>query len=132
MIQEFVKRTTCNDQYVLSLVKKKAIERQYHTYFQWGGDNANQFLSLFGEDFKKKLDKEIKNNEELKASIKVFLELGAIRNRLVHVNFAIHPLDKTAEEIYKMYQKSIIFINFLDRHFKTGVSEGVDNQGERI
>ncbi|WP_414565474.1 MULTISPECIES: HEPN domain-containing protein [unclassified Anabaena] len=117
MLQEFVKRTTQNDKYIVSLVKKKAIERQYHTYFQWNGNNANQFFSLFGEEFKIKLQGQIDDNDALKTSVKAFLELGETRNKLVHLNFANYPLEKTAEEIYQMYQKSLVFIDFLDNQF---------------
>lgn len=117
MIQQFVEQVSQNNQYVVSLVKKKAIERQYHTYFQWGCNNANSFFSLFGQDFKDTLTKEINNDETLKSSVKAFLELGETRNKLVHLNFASYPLDKTAEEIYRMYQDSLVFVNFLSKKF---------------
>src|SRR5262245_33977548 len=37
---------------VPSLVKNKAVSRQYHTWFDWKTRNANTFYSMFGEDFK--------------------------------------------------------------------------------
>jgi hypothetical protein len=117
MIQEFVEKVSENNQYVVSLVKKKAIERQYHTYFDWDGSNANQFFSLFGQAFKDKLKQEIDKDETLKSSVKAFLELGKTRNKLVHLNFASFYFEKTAEEIYKMYQESLVFVNFLRNNF---------------
>jgi coenzyme F420-reducing hydrogenase alpha subunit len=123
MVQEFVERATQNDKYIVALVKKKAIERQYHTYFQWDGNNANTFFSLFGEEFKEKLKKEIDTDEILKSSVKAFLELGATRNKLVHLNFASYPLDKTAEEIFTLYKTALVFINFLNKHFNYSNTE---------
>lgn len=52
MVQTFIERKTQNDECIISIVKQKAIERQYHTYFDWNGRNANQFFSLFGNTFK--------------------------------------------------------------------------------
>src|SRR5262245_44428056 len=60
-----VTRKTDNDSLLISFMKKKAIERQYHTYFNWDGKNANQFLGLFGEDFKERLSKEIRDSDTL-------------------------------------------------------------------
>src|SRR5690242_14235303 len=50
-VLEFVVERTNSDDSILSLVKTKAIERQYHTFFQWDGKNANSFFSMFGEHF---------------------------------------------------------------------------------
>jgi len=43
MIKSFVSRNS-NDEKVLFFVSNKAIARQYHTYFDWGKNNINQFL----------------------------------------------------------------------------------------
>lgn len=72
---------------VLEFVKNKAIERQYHTYFDWDRSNANRFFGLFGSGFKEYMNKKVQASEQLAASIKAFVELGSIRNQLVHQNF---------------------------------------------
>lgn len=112
-----VVRKTENDVLLISFVKKKAIERQYHTYFDWSGKNANQFLGLFGSDFKDQVGKHIKDTEGLSDAVKAFLELGDTRNELVHLNFANYPMEKTAEEIYTLYRKAIAFVDYLVRQF---------------
>lgn len=121
MIQAFIDRKTQSDEYVISIVKKKAIERQYHTYFSWRDwekGNANSFFALFGESFKKKVEQEIKDND-LKLSVKAFLEIGNERNKLVHQNFADCGVEKTAEEVYNLYQQANLFVDFLDQHFNS-------------
>lgn len=120
MVQSFVERKTSNDECVTSIVKQKAIERQYHTYFswkEWQKGNANTFFGLFGESFKEQRAKEIKEDDNLKNAVRAFLELGNERNKLVHQNFADCTIEKTAEEVYGLYQNAIVFLEFLNQHF---------------
>jgi hypothetical protein len=94
----------------MSIIKQKAISRQYHTNFDWDKSNANKFFTLFGTEFKAKMNNQIKENAELDKSIKAFLEIGNERNKMVHQNFAEITIEKTAEEIYKLYQTSLLFV----------------------
>lgn len=119
---DFIETKTSNNIKAVNLLKKKAIGQNYHTFFAWGekndpnkpGKNANVFFSMFGDDFKNEVQKVIKNNEDLDKSIKSFLEIGHLRNILVHSNFAAFNFDnKTPEEIYTMHNDSIRFIDFI-------------------
>ncbi len=123
----FVKVSTNDNLKIINLLKKKAIGGNYHTFFAWGeknnpdkpGKNANVFFSLFGDDFKIEVKETINNNIELSDSIKSFLEIGHLRNILVHSNFAAYNLDnKTTEEIYELHKKSVCFIEFLREKLK--------------
>lgn len=109
-IISFVEERVGRRNLLLHFLKNKAIERQYHTYFAWDRRNANQFFGLFGSEFKEFMDKETENNPQLIEAIKAFLELGEIRNKLVHQNFVIFPLEKTAEEIYLLYREALPFV----------------------
>ena len=124
LLVEFVTQKANSDIRVLSFFKKKAIEMKYHTYFNWGekynpekpGKNANMFFSLFGEDFKKKTEEIINNSPELNTAMKAFLEIGHLRNILVHSNFATYNFDnKTTEEIVTLYRKGLLFIDFIQK-----------------
>ncbi len=119
---EFVSNKSNNNSMAVNLFKKKAISMQYHSYFSWGeknnpdkpGKNANQFFALFGDDFKKEVEEEIKIKSELEQSVKAFLEIGHLRNIMVHSNFAAYYIDnKTAEEIFELYGKAIPFITYI-------------------
>lgn len=108
---QFAKSQSGDNELIISIIKQKAVSRQYHTYFDWDkATNANKFFSLFGEDFKNKMIKKVKDNPKLDHSIKSFLEIGQERNKMVHQNFAEIVIDKTTEEIYKLYQSSLFFI----------------------
>jgi len=121
---DFVSKQTKNNVKAVSFLKKKAIGMQYHTYFKWGEKdnpdrpekNANTFFALFGDEFKQEIETEIRGNNELEMSVKAFLEIGHLRNILVHSNFATYNLDnKTADEIFKLYQKALPFIDFFQK-----------------
>lgn len=120
---QLVSRETNNNSLVINFFKKKAVCMQYHTYFTWGkkdepnkpGNNANTFFSLFGDDFKKAVEAEIKASESLEVSIKSFLEIGHLRNILVHSNFAAYDIEnKTADEIFFLYKKGLPFIEYIE------------------
>ena len=121
---DFISRETKNNIKVINFLKKKAISMQYHTYFSWGekdkpdrpGKSANTFFAMFGDDFKKSVDTEIKSNPILEETVKAFLEVGHLRNILVHSNFAAYNLEnKTPKEVYELYQKGLPFIDYIKR-----------------
>lgn len=110
-----------NNKEVVSFLKRKAIDRQYHTLFDWDKKNANKFLSLFGDDFKKGVEKEINGNAELIEAMEAFLEMGQLRNILVHSNFASYNIDtKTTDEIFYLYNMSMRFVAFLEEKLGQG------------
>jgi hypothetical protein len=94
-----------------SFISKKALARQYHTLFDWKGNNANSFFGLFGDNFRDYVKKEIINNEDLAISIKNFLELGQLRNKLAHDNYAMFVLSLTAEDINEKFNSAQLFIS---------------------
>jgi hypothetical protein len=110
---DFVAATSENHASLLALVKAKAVSRQYHTYFQWDGKNANSFFGLFGEEFLAESKANVKAQEGLEDSIRAFLEIGLNRNQMMHENFATFPMDKTAEEVYELYKQAHLFIDYI-------------------
>lgn len=94
------------------LVRKKAIGRQYHTWFSWDARNVNSFLSMFGPDFKEEAARWIAEDEHLEQSVRAFLEIGRERNRLVHENFGDAPLEKTAADVYGLYESARVFVDW--------------------
>jgi hypothetical protein len=122
ILLDFFKEQTNKSTVVLSFIENKAIERQYHTYFNWEGNNANSFFGLFGEDFRDFMKKEVRTDNQLDESIRAFLKLGNTRNQLVHQNFASFSLENTAEEIYQLYEQAEYFVDVLPKKLREYVS----------
>jgi hypothetical protein len=99
--------------FITELIEQKAVSRQYHTYFNWDGRNANRFFSLFGADFSDAAKAMVQSDRALDDSIRAFLELGDTRNRLVHLNYVTFDLDKTPEDIMALYRSALRFTAFL-------------------
>jgi hypothetical protein len=95
---------------ILEFVKNKAIARQYHTFFAWDRPNANSFFGLFGGSFRDFISEEVRRSPKRTDAIKAFLELGNLRNQMVHQNFATFPLEKTVDEIYELYKRGLEFV----------------------
>lgn len=76
------------------------------------------FLGLFGSEFKQMMGERIRASEELKNSIRAFLEVGNERNKLVHQDFASFSLEKTLDEIYALYRQSLLFVESLSAHLR--------------
>lgn len=98
---------------LFSLVRMKAVERQYFTYFDWNSRTANTFFKLFGEPLGTSMKEEVKGDTALKAGCDAFLELGYLRNCLVHQNFASFSFEKTAQEVYEEYKLVTKFVDYI-------------------
>lgn len=117
MLKQFIDKQTKNT-LVSNFVMNKAIERQYHTYFQWkDAQNINSFLGLFGNEFKQQVSLEIKDSVDISKYMKAFLTIGSERNKLVHENFLIYNLEKTFTEIVMLHNDAQKFIDFLKIKF---------------
>jgi hypothetical protein len=104
--------------FLTEFVRIKAIDRQYHTYFDWEASQANKFFALFGDDFKTFMLRRVKENDELAKSVKAFLEVGRERNRMVHQDFGSFSLEKTTDEIFALYQTAVPFFDQLTLAFR--------------
>ena len=96
---------------LVAFVKSKAIARRYHDWFNWDAKNANQFFSAFGPGFKDFMANKCHKDATLDASVRAFIELGDLRNRLVHENYAQFSMDKTVGEIFDLYKRAEMFVS---------------------
>lgn len=117
-VVDFAEETTSKDHVIRWLVQKKAVDRQYHTWFDWNARNANQLFRLFGEAFGRHMKTAIEANSDLASSIQAFLEIGRERNRLVHQDFGTFTLEKTSQEIYDMYRLAAEFVEWFPEELR--------------
>jgi hypothetical protein len=103
-----------DDPRVVAVLKNSAFKRdKFSSLFQWGDNNVNGFLRLFGDDFKVALNKDIGARPGLPDGMKAFLKLGHHRNRLVHNDFADLTSDQTVDEVYALYAAAKAFVDYL-------------------
>ena len=93
-----------------NFVKNQALRGQYFKLFDWETQKATKFFKLFGQDFHEHMSSKIKNEPIWDNSIRAFLELGHLRNTAIHENLAMYNLDKTIEEVLKLYKDAAFFI----------------------
>jgi hypothetical protein len=108
-IHSYCDRKSGSDACVLALVRIKVLKRQYFSYFDWDNKRPGPFFSLLGEDIGEKLKTESKV-DPLKSSVEAFMEIGFLRNCLVHQNFAGYVFEKTNEEVYTLYRQASVFV----------------------
>ena len=121
-VEDLAKDETSDEHVLVWLVKRKAISRQYHTWFDWNARNANQFFRMFGERFKDRAAEWVKEDQGLGDSVRDFLEIGRERNRLIHEDFANAPMEKTAAEVYEMWNSARMFVEW----FPTAIRRHLD------
>jgi len=117
-VVEFTCEVAGEQHIITSLIKNKAIKRQYHTWFKWDDKNANSFFALFGSEFSQLAKSAVKTNNALDDAIKAFLELGNDRNRLVHQDFGNFTLEKTTLEIYELYKSAMLFLDWIPQYLR--------------
>ena len=123
LVLNFAKQVTTENHPLTWLVHNKVVRRQYHTWFDWDARNANKFFSLFGTAFRDRMKKEVDNDTDLDSSIQAFIEIGQERNRLVHQDFGNFSLEKTSEEIHKLYVEATRFVAWFPEALKTFAEE---------
>jgi len=106
ILLNFISKYSNNNPKIFSFTKRKAIDRQYHTYFDWDAKNANKFFSLFGDNFMDTIQNDLKSDEALDKAIRDFLRIGSTRNELAHKNFANFTLDMTSKDAYELYSSA--------------------------
>ena len=100
---------------LVQFVVKQAVDRKFSQMFDWGSSNqparnANRFYSLFGMDFSNHMKSRVRNDRDLEEAVQAFLEIGNLRNQMVHGNYADFQLGKNVEEVYSLYEKARYFV----------------------
>ncbi len=117
IVLEFIEKSSGNNDLVSEFVRNKAIHRQYHTYFQWGRANANQFFGLFGKDFRDHMTEYIANNSEYGDYVRAFMQIGDLRNKVAH-DYEYVVINQNTQELHKLYQNARVFVDELPLRFE--------------
>lgn len=102
------------DERVTTLVRNKAIKRQYHTYFAWDDRRLGPFRTMFGDAVADTLKNRAGEDEAFRTAQEAFLEIGHQRNLIVHGNFATYSLPGTIDEWLETYDRAEGFVSFVE------------------
>jgi hypothetical protein len=122
LLKEFATRAA-NDERMAHLLYNQGLNAKYHTLFSWGEKNnpekperkATAFFRLFGEEFRDLCIAELKTDADADQAMKDFLEIGHLRNILVHNNFGAYSSNRTTAEVFALYTSARRFITYLRR-----------------
>ena len=116
MIIDLYLEITQGAEELAEFVKRQAIGRRFAQLFQWGSDgsparNANSFYILFGEGFSAHMKQRVQEDRDFDESVKAFLEIGNLRNQMVHEDYADFQLNKTVGDVYSLYIRAARFVD---------------------
>jgi len=121
VLLEFTSQSSAGNERLVEFVRRQGLVRRYFTLFDWDSNNANRFFSLFGDVFRTTVEERIREDQALADAVRAFLEVGRERNRLVHQDFGNFALEKTADEIFCLYEDASRFVNALPELLKLAV-----------
>lgn len=98
---------------IAAMIEKNVITRKYHTWFDWDKRSAGPFLAMFGSDYKSAVQDRLKKGGPDHNAIAAFLELGDLRNRLVHQNYIQFQVEKTFEELHALFRDALPVLKFM-------------------
>ncbi len=99
-------------------LENQALNRKYHTLFDWDKLNANRFFKLFGNEFASFMTRKIRNDEKLEKGIKSFMEIGQLRNSMLHDDYGSFQIEKNPEEVFTSFLEAQYFLHSLPILFK--------------
>lgn len=101
-----------NSTALVSFLDNQALNRKYHTFFDWKSTNINAFVRLFGNQFYVFMEPKLAE-ENIKNSIKEFIFIGQTRNELVHNNFSNYSIQLTLKDIKGKFDVALPLMAFL-------------------
>src|SRR5262249_9308020 len=69
VVLDYIRNKASGSALVENFVRNKAIARQYHSWFAWDSNNANQFFGLFGAQFKSVMVTRVKSSQDMQGSV---------------------------------------------------------------
>ena len=95
---------------LVAFVRAKAVERRYHDWFAWDSRNANRFFGAFGDEFRDFAKAKIVDGTMRPEWVRAFLQLGQMRNELVHRNYVAQTVELTEDEVMKLHDQALEFV----------------------
>ncbi len=122
-VARLVEEIVGSNHLLLHLINARVIRRQYHTWFDWKATNANHFFQMFGKEFSQYAIAQVRSDEELSDAIVDFIDIGRTRNLLVHEDFGNYVMDKTHDDVYRLYRSANKFVDWFPETIRAFIQE---------
>ncbi|MGV0596362.1 HEPN domain-containing protein [Mycolicibacterium porcinum] len=109
-------------------IDKAVLARGYHTLFSWNDGKATTFFTHFGDECSKRFKQLLKSDDDFRVEHDAFMQLGSLRNQLVHQDYASFMLDATPGELIALYRHAIKF----PERFAAIIFEGAEDAGREV
>jgi hypothetical protein len=119
-----IARETGSSVLFCTFIEKQALERKFHSMFDWKQSNANAFFGLFGQDVRNWMRDLVKGDDGLSDAVREFMFINSQRNRLVHGNFAATTAEVTFGEVWQKYQMALKFTEWLPIRLREAAALG--------
>jgi hypothetical protein len=106
-------------------IYKQALERKFHTLFNFKENHLNYFFGLFGIPMKEFLKKKAELDEEFKKSTSSIMTLLSKRNLLAHEIFYLTSIDLTMTEVLELSESAEIFFSKFPVYFTEFYSSAI-------
>jgi hypothetical protein len=92
-----------------AFVMSNVMTRGYHTLFNWKDRSAQSFFSGFGKTCGDEFRARLRSDDKFKRDHLSFMTLGALRNDIVHNDYASRTVELTTEEVFEKYIEAKLF-----------------------
>ena len=107
--------SSSNKQTLVFFVRAGAIDRKFHTLFNWKSGTVNYFLGKFGKDFKEKVLEASGENDNVQRASHDFMNLVAERNKLAHSSQIGDEAQFTASDVRTMFYNAAGWVSWIGR-----------------
>lgn len=115
-----VAKSASSKETLVFLIKRRVLDRQFHTLFDWKSGKVNSFLGNFGPDFKMKVQEAANGDEEVFRASLDFMELVAERNILAHDRRINDEAQFTPSEVRTKFYSAAGWVSWVGQFLTEG------------
>lgn len=99
---------------IREFLSASVLKRGYHGLFEWSNDSASKLFSAFGAEAKARFKERTRTDPIFDDGQRSFMQLGRLRNELVHNDYVSRSITVTPGDVHIMYKKSLGFLERIE------------------
>jgi len=113
VLNSFVDEVSRSHEPLRELVRKKVVDRQFHTLFDWKSGRVDSFLKLFGKTLSNELLQAEKMQPDIANASMSFMKLVAERNVLAHAPEISQDPQFTPGDVRSMFYRASSWLSWI-------------------